>query len=181
MQRSARTLAPLLAAMVVLGGCSTGAPAPNSPDGAVRLVFDELNEGDLEGVLALTCQAQQAALREQFGFAGLGAQMGIDLSGLLEALTLDTSRLTVTPTSIQGDAASVQLAGAIGLSIDAARLRELFRQVAQQQGVPVDDARLDQAITALQAMTQSVPVNEAVDVVREGGTWKLCDRLTLVQ
>ncbi len=134
MHRPVRRLVALLAVVLAAGGCGTGTQAPGSPDQAVRLVFDELNQGDLDGMLALACQAQQATLREQFGFAGLGATMGLDLSALLEALTIDTSRLTVTTTSIQGDAATVQLAGAMGLSIDASRLRELFRQLAQREG-----------------------------------------------
>jgi hypothetical protein len=171
----------LLAAVLLGGGCGAGTPAAGTPDQAVRLVFDELNQGDLEGMLALACEAQQATLREQFGFAGLGATMGLDLSPLLEALTIDTSRLTVTTTSIQGDSATVQLAGAMGLSIDASRLRELFRQLAEREGVPIDDARLEQVITGLQTMTQSIPINESVEVAREGGSWKLCSRLTLVE
>jgi hypothetical protein len=181
MHRPVPGLAVLLAAVLVLGGCNTGPPVAGSPDQAVRLVFDELNQGDLEGMLSLACEAQQATLREQFGFAGLGSTMGLDLSGLLEALTIDTSRMTVTTTGIQGDGATVQLAGAMGLSIDAARLRELFRQIAQSEGVAVDDARLEQIVTGLQTMTQAIPINETVEVVREDGTWKLCSRLTLVE
>jgi hypothetical protein len=174
-------IAFLLAGLLLMAACSTATPAADSPDQAVRLVFDELNAGDLEGMLGHACEAQRATMREQFGFAGLGATMGLDLSAVLEALTIDTSRMTITTTGVDGDTATVQLAGAMGLSIDASRLRDLLRQVAEREGVPVDNARLDQAITVLQTMTQSIPVDERLDVVREDGAWKLCSRLTLTE
>jgi hypothetical protein len=99
---------------------------------------------------------------------------------LFGALNLDQTGLVVTTRSVQDDRAEIHLGGNLAVSFDAERLRSLFREIAEQQGVSVDDAALDSMIAALQATTQSLPINETVAVVREEGTWKLCSRLTLL-
>jgi hypothetical protein len=179
LRRSRRLSVPLFAIAILVGACNQ-APAADTPDGAVRQAFNLVDQGDIDGLLALTCAAQQDATREQFGFGQLSGATGLDLAPLFDALNVDQSGLAVTTKSIQGDQAEVHLGGTLGFSFDAGRLRELFRQLAEQQGVPVDDAMLDSMITMLQGTTQSLPLNQTVDVVREGGTWKLCSRLTLI-
>jgi hypothetical protein len=175
-----RILPALIGATLLLAGCG-GAPAANTPDGAVRQAFREIDEGDLDGLMALTCAGQQDTITEQFGFGELGRSTGLDLAPLFEALNVDVSKLGIATTSLDGDRASVRLAGTLGFSFDATRLRELFRELTEQQGIPVDDAALDRMLEALAGTTQALPVNELVDVVREDGAWKLCSRLTLLR
>lgn len=178
-RRWSRRCVTWVAVATLVGACSP-APAADAPDQTVRQAFRLVDEGNIDGLLALTCAAQQDATREQFGFGQLSGATGLDLAPLFEALNVDQSGLAVTTQSIQGDQAEVHLGGTLGFSFDAGRLRELFRQLAEQQGVAVDDAMLDSVITMLQGTTQSLPLNQTVAVVREGGTWKLCSRLTLV-
>jgi hypothetical protein len=164
---------------ILVSACNT-APAADSPDAAVREAFRLVDEGNLDGLLAITCASQQESTREQFGFGQLSGGTGLDLAPLFAAVNVDQSGLAVTTQAIEGDRAEVHLGGTLGFSFDAAQLRDLFRQLAEQQGVPVDDASLDQMITMLQGTTQSLPLNQSIEVVREGGTWKVCSRLTLI-
>jgi hypothetical protein len=164
---------------VVLAAC-TSSPAADTPDAAVRQAFRLVDEGKLEDLLAITCAAEQESTREQFGFGQLGQAAGMDLTPLFGALNLDQTGLVVTTRSVQGDRAEIHLGGNLAVSFDAERLRSLFREIAEQQGTPVDNAALDSMITALGATTQSLPINETVEMAREDGTWKLCSRLTLL-
>lgn len=128
----------------------------------------------------MTCAAQQDSTREQFGFGQLGRRAGLDLAPLFEALEVDQPGMVVTVRSVQDDRAEVHLGRKLAFSFDAGRLRELFRQLAERDGVPVDDASLDSMIAALQATSQELPLNQVVEVVREDDTWRLCSRLTLM-
>jgi hypothetical protein len=85
------------------------------------------------------------------------------------------SAVTITEASVSGDAATVQLAGSMRLVVDPARLKEILRQLATQQGMPLDEASLDAGIATMQSVMGSIPVNETVDLVREAGAWKICD------
>ncbi len=158
-------------------------PNPSTPADAIREAFRLVDQGNLEGLVALTCQAQQATIRRQFDFSDLGASLGadVDLSPLFTAIELDASELSVSETSISGDRAGVLIAGPMTLRFDAEQLRDVFGRLAEQQGQAVDPARFDALIAALQATSHTVSVNETVDVVREGGGWKLCSRLTLIR
>ena len=82
--------------------------------------------------------------------------------------------------SSSGDNASVQLGGSLTFSFDAEQLRGLLRALAEQSGQPVDEATVDALVAGLQSAGQSIPISETVDVVREGGSWKICSRLTLM-
>ena len=178
---SIRSLATALALGIAIASCG-GVPTAGSPAEAVRQAFRLVDEGNLEGLLALTCDAQKETIRRQFTFSDLAGQLpGVDMTQLFIALKVDASGLTVTETSIQSDTATVQLAGRLGFSFEAERLREIFRQMAQQQGQQVDDATLNRLITALQATATTVPVNETLQVAHEGDSWKICGRLTLMR
>jgi hypothetical protein len=183
--RATRLVGGLALAGLVLAtaACSTGVPNPGTPTDAVREAFRLVDAGDLDALLAITCDAQRDAIRRQFSFSDLGSLAGldVDLAPLFRALELDASRLTITETSVSGDRASVLVSGPLLVGFDAEQLRDTFRRLAEEQGTPVQDAQLDALIAALQASSQTVAVNETVEIAREGGAWRLCSRLTLVR
>ena len=174
-----RSLSVLLGTGLLLAACG-GGPAADSPGAAVRQAFREIDEGDLDGLLALTCASQRDTLRTQFTFSDLGGTTGLDLAPLFEALNVGTSNLAIDTTSLDDDSASVRLIGTIDFSFDATRVRELFRDILDQQGVTVPDERLESMLVALEGTRQAIPVDQLLDVVREDGAWKLCSRLTLL-
>ena len=165
----------------LLAGCASA--APDNPAGTVRQAFSLVDQGNIDGVVGLTCEAQKATIRQQFDVSGsLGRVVpGVDVNQLIQAINIDATGLAITQTSASVDKASVQVVGTMKVSVDAPRLRDMFKKLAEQQGQPVDDATLDGLVSTLQAVSQSIPVNQTVDVVREGGAWKICSRLTLMQ
>ncbi len=180
---TARVAIVAAACAAVVGGCTGGVPNPSTPVAAAHEAFRLVDAGDLDALVALTCAAEQATIRRQFDFSDLGTAVGagIDLSPLFAAIELDASALTITETSVTGDRASVLLAGPLTVRFDAEQLRDLFRRLSEQQGQTVEPERFEALIAALQATSQTVPINETIDVVREGGSWKLCSRLTLIR
>lgn len=168
--------------LLVASGC-TGAPNPQTPADAVRETFRLVDAGDLEALVGLTCAEHQDTIRRQFSFSDVAGMVGagLDLSPLFRAIELDASRLTITETSVSGETATVLIAGPLLVSFDADQLRDTFRELADRQGTEIQEAQLNALIAALQASSQTVTVNETVEVARENGAWRLCDRLTLIR
>jgi hypothetical protein len=180
LETSSKPLTVMLGLVLVIGVAACGSPGAATPTDAVREAFRLVDEGDLDALIDLTCDAQKETIRQQFEFTDVAALLpGADLGALFEAVNLDTSALTIDEVSSSGDSASVQLGGSLGFSFDAEKLRELLRVLAEQRGAPIDDASLDALVAGLQDASQSTPIFETVDVVREGGSWKICSRLTL--
>jgi hypothetical protein len=184
MVRLARAPLAILLGATLLGasGCA-GSASPQTPADAVRESFRLVDAGDLEALVDLTCARQQETIRRQFSFTDVAGMVGadLDLTLLFRAIQLDASRLAITETSVSGDTASVLIAGPLLVSFDADQLRDTFRELAEQQGTEIQEAQLNALIVALQAASQTVTVNETVEVARENGTWRLCDRLTLIR
>lgn len=167
----------LMTLLAACGGVGGGAPPSDTVKEAMRLV----DAGDLDGIVALTCEAQKDAMRSQFDLSGLAPLTGgLDLEPLFDAVSLDTSEMTFTEANVSGDSAQVQLAGSLSFSFDGDAMRELFRQVGEQQGQVVDDATLDMIVQAMGAAAQTVPVDQTVEMVREDGSWRICSPVTLL-
>jgi hypothetical protein len=59
--------------------------------------------------------------------------------------------------------------------VDEEAFKDVIREVAEQQGTPIDDAQLDALMGMIGSFAQDIPMNETVDLVRENGAWKICD------
>lgn len=166
---------------LVLGAAACGTPA-DTPSDAVQRTFRLIDEGDLDGVLALTCEAERDTLRRQFDFSDLAGLLpgDPDLSPIFEALNLDTSGLDVTVVDEAGDTATVHLGGSLIYSFDAEQLRDILRAAVEGQGRQIDEEQLTTLITALGNSSQSLPLDQTIMMAREGGAWRICSRLTLI-
>ena len=177
MPRPVRALVLVALLLAACGGVGGG----SAPSDSVKEAMRRVDAGDLDGVVALTCDAQKDAMRGQFDLTNLGPLTGgMDLGSLFEAVNLDTSEMTFTDANVSGDSAQVQLAGSMSFSFDGEKLRDLFRQLGEQQGQVVDEATLDLIVQSVGAAAQSVPVDQTVEMVRENGSWKICSPLTLL-
>ena len=171
-----RALALVALLLSACGGVGGGSSPSDTVKEAMRLV----DAGDLDGIVALTCDAQKDAIRGQFDLSSLGLAGGMDLGSIFEAVSLDASQMTFTDANVAGDSAQVQLAGTMSFSFDGEQLRDLFRQIGEQQGQVVDDATLDMIVGAMGYAAQSTPVDQTVEMVRENGAWRICSDLTLL-
>lgn len=176
-RRIGAVLAGIIVLAVALAACS-GAANTSTPKGvmeeALRLVADK----DTDGLTALACEAQKDTVAEQFDFAGgLTGSLGVDVDPdkILDAIEIDVSKVAVAETNVSGDTATVQLTGSMSMVIDEEAFKDVIREVAEQQGTPIDDAQLDALLGMMGSFAQDIPMNETVDLVRENGAWKICD------
>lgn len=164
-------------ALALLAAACGGAPGGGSPTAVVQAALDRMAGKQLDQLPELACAAERDRITDQFDLTGgMGSMLpGLDASALLDAVSLDVSKVVLTEGTVSGDRAEVRMTGTIGITFDAAKMREVLRPVLEEQGLPIDDASLDAMMTGLEGMAQAVPLDETVQVVREDGAWKICD------
>ena len=171
-----RTL--ILALVLVLAACSPAAPAADSPGAVVQVALGKLAAKDVEGLRPLACAGQEDRIGEQLGLAGMGAGAelipGIDSQALLDAITLDVSKVKFGDPAIDGDVATVPVTGSAKVTFDEVRMRPLVKAILEQRGTPMSDDQLDSLLKTLATYGQDVPIDESIRLVRESGAWKIC-------
>ena len=60
------------------------------------------------------------------------------------------------------------------MTFDAAAMRPILRQVLESQGTTMTDEQLDALLKTLASYGQDIPLDQSVRLVRESGTWKIC-------
>jgi hypothetical protein len=159
-----------------LGGGGGGDPAAVVQDAVAKAAAK-----DVAGLGSLACAGQADKLQQELGMSGdaLGADAlpGLDTKALLDSIKLDTSGVKVGTPSITGDVAQVPVSGSMSVTFDKDKMKAVLKQVMQQQGTDMTDEQLDGLLTSMGAATQSVPVDESVRLVKEGGAWKICEDL----
>jgi len=166
-----------LALIAAVAGCG-GAADTSSPKGVVEEALRLVADKDTAGLVALACEERRDSIGEDFDITGglTGAlPIDVDTGKLLDAIEIDVSKVIVTETNVSGDTATVTMAGSMGMAIDEEAFKDVIREVAEQQGTPIDEATLDGLIAMMGSFTQNIPMNQAVDLVRENGAWKICD------
>lgn len=178
--RLVRRLRPmaLLALSILLVACG-GVPggATDSPTGVVRTALDRMAAKQIESLPELACAAQRDRIAEEFDLTGgIGGMLpGMDTQAFLDAVSFDISGIQLEERSVQGDAAEVGVTGTLGIDFDAGKLREVLEPVLAEQGMPTDDATIDAMLGSLESVAQNLPIDETIQVVREGGEWRICD------
>ena len=169
----------VLAMTVMLAACGSSSPAADGPAGVVRTALDRVAAKDVDGLRALACAGQEDVIRQQLGVpSALGSDLlpGVDTQKLMDAVRLDTTKVKIGDAVITGDTASVPVSGDLGITFDAVAMRPILRQVLASSGRTMTDAQIDALVGGLQAYGQDVPITEAVRLVRESGSWKLCQQ-----
>jgi hypothetical protein len=166
-------LAPLA---LILAACGAAAPAGGDPAGVVRQALSLVQAKDLTALTNLACAAQKEEIADSFT-GGLGGSTGMDPQQVLDALSIDTSKVTVGAVTENGDKASVALGGTMAFSFDETKMRELIVAQLEAEGQPTDDATVNMAMGMLTGMLgQPIPMDgQTMDLIREGGAWKICD------
>jgi hypothetical protein len=177
-RRRPRAVVVALVALVAVVAACGGAANTSSPKGVMEEALRLVGEKNIDGLTALACEAQKDSVKEQFDFAsGMTDSLGVEVDSnkILDAIEIDVSKVTVTETNVSGDNATVTLAGSMGMTIDEEAFKAIIREVAEQQGTPIDDAQLDALMAMMGSFTQDIPMNETVNLVRENGAWKICE------
>lgn len=171
---AARSRLALALLVTVVAGCGI-IGGGGSPAEVVRRAVALIDAKDFTALTELACTAERDRIQEQFNLVGgLGSIGGVDAQRLLGAVELDTSKVVVTETSVEGDRAEVRMSGTIGLTFDAERMKALMREIAQEQNLPLDENQLNLIIASAGALAQNVPVNQSLSLIREDGNWRIC-------
>jgi hypothetical protein len=177
LKRSA--IAIIATAALVVAGCGGAAPAGTDPAGVVNSALAAAESGGLGSLTQYACAAQADNVANIFG-GGAGSLeelqgLGIDPNELFEAMKVDFDNVQATETSKSDTAATVHVTGTAKMTVDSAKFREIFRKILEAQGVPVDDATLDLAMSTLDStLSETQDINEDVELIQENGKWVIC-------
>jgi hypothetical protein len=178
--RPARQLALLLSTLaLVVAACGGAGPLAggNDPASVARQAMTVLAAGDLTKLTDLACAASKEDIANSFT-GGLGdLAPGTDPNTLLQAIKIDTSKVTVGEATVTGDTATVPLKGSMTISIDKDKVKPIIQAALQAQGAPADDAAVDAAMGFLSAFDgQPIPLDDQpITLKQENGSWKICD------
>jgi hypothetical protein len=169
-----------LAVMVAIGAltlaaCSAAPAGPaNDPVTAVRNFVALMEAKQFDQMQAAACSELAGEMDLGSGFsAGLP---GVTATQFLEAVTIQVREPQYAEVSRSADRAVVSIKGTMAMTFDRARMREILRPALEAQGKPADDAALDAWLDLMEGMMNQ-PLDEQVDVVNEGGEWKVCSEL----
>ena len=168
----------IVLAVVVAAGCGAAAPA-TGPAAVVSTALDKVAAKDVAGLQALACAGQEDLIRQQLGVpGGLGSDLlpGLDTQALVDAVQFDVSKVKIGDAVVDGDVATVPVSGDIGVTFDADAMRPILKQVLEVQGTTMTDAQIDALLSGLAAYGQDVPLDQSVRLVREDGSWKICQQ-----
>lgn len=165
-------VAALLA--VAIAACSP--LSTNEPVDAVRGTVAGTVAHDLQAAAAHVCPEGRPDYPLPFIIYGLtGAVDGLSLEEGFALITFDATGLPIVEEGRSRDEASVLLSGVLVESIDPAAYESAYRVAVAARGEPVDQELLDQVLNLLGAGRYALPVEQTVRVVRQNGTWKVCE------
>ena len=178
--RPTRQLALVITSLALaIAACGGAGPLAGGSDPAsvARQAMAVLAAGDLTKLTDLACAASKDDIANSFtgGLGELGS--GADAAALLQAVKIDTSKVTVGEATVTGDTAVVPLKGSMTISFDKEKIKPIIAAALQSQGVPADDAAVDAAMGFLTAFEgQAIPLDDQpLTLKQENGAWKLCD------
>lgn len=176
-----RPLIVVVAVVLLVVAACGGTPPVTGPGAVVQEALAKAAAKDLEGLRGLACAGQEDAILGALGVPGedtAGALSsllpGVDTQAVIDAVRIDVSKVKIGDATITGDAATVPVTGDVGVTFDAAAMRPILRQVLESQGRTMTDQQLDALLATLQSSGQAVPLDQSVQLVRQDGTWKVC-------
>lgn len=167
----------LLGAILVIAAACSGSPAANDPSGAVQAALGAATSGGIAKLADYTCAAKKGDIANAFGGMNLSAlqSAGINLSDLLNAMSMKFENVSTTQVSKSDSAATVHLTADLTIAFDKDKMRSVMKTMLAAQGQAVDDATLDAAMGMMSSqLSRSSKIDEDVQLVSEGGKWLLC-------
>jgi hypothetical protein len=177
--RPARQLALLITTFaLVVAACGGAGPLAGGTDPAsvARQAMAVLAAGDITKLTDLACAASKESIANSLtgGLGELGS--GAEAAALLQAIKIDTSKVTVGEATVTGDTAVVPLKGSMTISFDKEKVKPIVQAALQAQGVAADDAAVEAAMGFLTAFEgQAIPLDQPLTLKQENGAWKLCE------
>ena len=175
----ARLLSSLALVSLAVMACSGGSPlggGGGDPASVVKDALATVQSKDLAKIGDLACAAKKDEVVQSLDFSKSLAGSGIDSQQVLDAMSIDTSKVTVGSPTITGDTATVPLSGSMTMSIDPAKLKPIIKAQLEAAGLPADDAAIESMMGIAGAMSgQPIPMDQSMTLVKENGAWKICE------
>ena len=161
------------------GGGGTGGGSNADPVSATKLAVSYIEQKKFDSIGDAFCAEQAAKITQSFT-QGLSA-LGIDPKTILDAMTFKVDNLVVNEVSRTGDNAVVSMKGDLKLTADKGKLKDVVIAILKAQGQtnPPDavvNPLLDQMAAGMET-TRAID-ESTVQVVNEGGKWKVCSDIT---
>ena len=173
-------LAALVSGLLVVVALAACAPAPpaDGPGVVVSEAMAKVAAKDIDGLKPLACAGQEDMIRSQLGIAGaLGDAAllpGLDVQAMLDAVAVDVGKVKLGDAAIDGDVAEVPVTGTIKITFDKAAMKPILAKLLEQQGTSMTEDQVTALLDALEVYGQDLPLDQTVRLVRETGTWKIC-------
>jgi hypothetical protein len=177
---AARLLATVIALPILAAACSGGSPlggGGGDPASVVKEAMTVVQSKDLAKIGDLACAAKKDEVVKSLDFSSaLGEGSAIDSQQVLDAMSIDTSKVTVGQPTITGDTATVPVTGSMTMTVDPAKMKPIVKAQLEAQGLPADDAAIDAMMGMVGSFTgQPIPMDETMTLVKENGAWKICE------
>jgi hypothetical protein len=171
----------LLGNALIAGACAT-LPVVGGPSDTVREAFRKMAANDLAGASTLVCPAQRDPNALPFIVGGIFEPIGY-ISGSdnvpesLALIDLDISRVRVEDVRADEGTVLVPVSGVLGERLDPVELETIWRATAAERGEAVDEVWLQDVLTRVRAGPIELELDSAVQVMRIGGAWLICEPL----
>lgn len=169
----AAAFAVAAAVTLIASAMATPVAAAESPEAAVNQLLDAVEAGDYEAVDTLVCEAERSAVSQMLD---PGEAMGMDEAR--ELLTFAIADRDVEVLAEDGDEATVRFSGTMSMDIGGDDMEEVAMALLEADMGELSQEDIDLMLPFLEmALTQSMPVDEELTIVREDGEWVVCGGL----
>lgn len=183
MPLSRRAVARLLSslALVALAVAACGGSSPlgggGDPASVVKDALAAVQSKDLTKVGDLACAAKKDEVLKSFDFGSqLGEGSGVDSKQVLDAMSIDTSKVVVGQPTVTGDTATVAISGSMTMNIDKDKMKPIVKAQLEAAGMPADDAAIEAMMGVVGGFAgQDIPMDSTMTLVKENGAWKICE------
>ncbi|MFN8620994.1 MAG: hypothetical protein U0869_09655 [Chloroflexota bacterium] len=179
-----RSLVPVASVVLAVVAAASGALVPlaasaaDTPEGAVNEVLDAYVAKQFDRIGPLVCDAHRDAIVGQLDLAQAFGDEGVDPAPLIDGLTIAIDGRSVRQASEDGDRAAVDVTGTVRISVDEAAARAWVGNTLTVLGQETSPAQVDEYLGYfVDSLEAPQDLTSTVSVVREGGTWRLCDDL----
>lgn len=174
--------ASLLAVALVAAGTVVAGPttAQESPDSTVNALLDALAAEQFDRLSDLSCEEERASVVSRFDVRSVVEGIpGFDAEAWAGAFDYSVEDRVASVVSESGDVATVAVSAHVGVEVDPVQARESVVALLVASDLEPTEAQVDEALTTLLALAaEGNDIEGVVRVVRERGTWVLCDDLS---
>jgi hypothetical protein len=154
-------------------------PSSTDPLATVNALLDIVIGRRFDQVASYACPASAASLDQHLDFAaGIAPSLpaGMDVQGLIDAMTLSIPDRSLSLVSSQGTTAIVDFRGTLTIAVDQEVLRPWVKALLVASGQDSSDASVDASIpTIANSFGPAQDISRQIQLTDTNGLWLICD------